>query len=103
MIKSFKIIFVVFVIFFVFKITLGAGFSGKTELNQGINCNSRGTVFNLKNNLSKYSYPFFSTNTSIKNNKIVLGNYKKIDSNTCSDDDGNPVTVYIVDKIGVSR
>ncbi len=104
MFKS-KVIFVIVALFFICNFASAASFGFKTESVEDVTCSS-GTIFQAKKLSGKsYNYPFWTSKTGISSGKTVIGVYKKIDNTKCykNNDDKTPVTVYIVDKIGVSR
>lgn len=101
--KYFKITILIIASFFVFNIVLATDFGGKTQTAVGVSCNGVGSVFKItKSNGVSYPYYFWSSKTGIGMNKTAIGYYKRIDTLKCHIDK-TPVTVYIIDKIGVSR
>ncbi len=104
MFKS-KVVFVIFTLFFVSNFAFATSFGFKTESVPNVICYS-GSIFQAKKPSGKsYSYPFWTSKSGISSGKTVLGFFKNTDTTKCyqNNDDKTPVTVYVVDKIGVSR
>jgi len=104
--KHLAIVLGVVFLLLVYKVAFSATFAGKTQQVIDISC-SGGSIFNVKKSKGEnYTYPFYYSKSGINtSNKSTIGSYKKTDTTKChkNDKDKTPVTVYIVDKIGVSR